>query len=66
MTDKDYVKRYIPKARAEKQKTNKGETYWLIRDGNEIMYFASGKTQSNAWLVAKERIERKAVKEINL
>lgn len=60
MTAKDYVKSKMPKAKAERHTSGKiaglKETYWLIRNGNENMYFAQGKTESNAWVKAKERI----------
>jgi hypothetical protein len=64
MTSKDYVKRYYPKAKAERQKQNNGDVYWLIRDGNAYLYIASGKTESNAWVNAKEKIEMQSVKEM--
>lgn len=42
-------------------RTHFGETYWLIRNGRETMYIASGKSESNAWVNAKKRIlEREA------
>lgn len=60
MTSKEFVKSKIPKARAERHVAGriKGmqEVYWLIRDGRQTMYFASGKTESNAWVQAKKRI----------
>ena len=58
MTAKEYVKSKVPNARAEKHKAGmiKGmqETYYLIRDGRNTMYMASGKTESNAWVNAKK------------
>ena len=59
MTAKEIVKEHMPKARAERQKTNRGETYWLIRNGRDYMYFAEGKTESNAWVNAKKIIEKR-------
>jgi hypothetical protein len=60
MTAKEFVKSKYPKARAEKQitggNTNFGEAYWLIRNGRESMYIASGKSESNAWVNAKKKI----------
>lgn len=60
MTAKEFVKNKIPNARAERHVRGmiKGmqEVYWLIRDGNNTMYFANGKSQSNAWVNAKKRI----------
>jgi len=58
MTAKEYVKSKKPKAMAERQKTNGGEVYWLIRELGEWMYIASGKTQSNAWANAKKSIQK--------
>lgn len=60
MTAKEFVKSKYPKAKAERQVKGmiKGlqEVYWLIRDGREYMYMASGKTESNAWVNAKNSI----------
>ncbi len=60
MTAKEFVRSRYPKAKAERQVRGniKGlqEVYWLIRDGNSFMYMASGKTESNAWVNAKESI----------
>ena len=60
MTSKEFVKSKMPNARTERHFAGriKGmqEVYWLIRDGNQTMYFASGKTESNAWVKAKKRI----------
>ncbi len=60
MTAKEFVKSKIPKARAEKhlQGRIKGlqKANWLIRDNGQTMYFASGKTESKAWVAAKTRI----------
>lgn len=65
MTAKEFVKERYPKARAERHRTGSnttyGETYWLIRNGRETMYMASGKSESNAWVNAKKKIlEREA------
>lgn len=56
MTTKEFVKSKIPKARAERRKTNGNKTYWLIRDGNAFMYMAEGETESKAWQNAKKKI----------
>ena len=57
MTAKEFVLKNYPSARAEKQKTNGGEVYWLIRMGRATMYFSEGETQSKAWINAKKKIE---------
>jgi hypothetical protein len=60
MTAKEFVLEKMPRARAERQVRGmiKGlqEVYWLIREGRNTMYFASGKTESNAWVNAKKQI----------
>lgn len=60
MTAKEFVKSKIPNAMAERHVRGmiKGmqEVYWLIRDGRQTMYFAIGKSESNAWVEAKKRI----------
>jgi len=60
MTAKEFVKEKYPNARAERQVRGmiKGmqEVYWLIRDGRNMMYMASGKSESNAWVNAKALI----------
>ena len=60
MTAKEFVKERYPNARAERQVRGmiKGmqEVYYLIRDGRNTMYMASGKTESNAWVNAKKNI----------
>lgn len=60
MTAKEFVKERFPDARAEKQVSGriKGlqEIYYLIRNGRQTMYMASGKTESNAWVNAKKKI----------
>jgi len=56
MTAKQFVKNRLPKAKAERQVTNGGEVYWLIREGRNYFYLASGKTESNAWVNAKKHI----------
>jgi hypothetical protein len=38
MTAKEFVKSIYPKARAERQVTNKKEVYWLIRRSVGAMY----------------------------
>ena len=58
MTAKEYVKTRYPKSRAERHVEGKiiGKPYWLIRNGNETMYIAQGKSESNAWVNAKNRL----------
>jgi hypothetical protein len=61
MTAKEFVKQHMPNAKAERhvQGMIKGMTkpYWLIRNGRETMYFVSSdKSESNAWVLAKQRI----------
>lgn len=60
MTAKKFVRERMPNARAERQVSGmiKGmETvYWLIRDGRNTMYYAQGKTESNAWVNAKKKL----------
>lgn len=60
MTAKEFVKERYPNARAERQVRGmiKGmqEVYYLIRDGRNTMYMASGKSESNAWVNAKKDI----------
>jgi len=60
MTAKEFVKSRMPKARSERHVKGmiKGmqEVYWLIRDGRENMYFSCGKTESNAWVEAKKKL----------
>jgi hypothetical protein len=60
MTAKEFVKERYPNARAERQVRDmiKGmqEVYYLIRDGRNTMYMASGKSESNAWVNAKKDI----------
>ena len=56
MKAKDFVKSRMPTARAERQTTRGKQSYWLIREGRETMWFADGNTESNAWMNAKKRI----------
>lgn len=56
MNNEQYVLERYPKARAEKQKGNDGRVYWLIRNGRQTMYMASGDTQAKAWKDAKESV----------
>ena len=63
MTAKEFVKERFPNVRAEEQVRGmiKGmqEKYYLIRDGRNTMYMASGKSESNAWVNAKKCIIEK-------
>ena len=60
MTAKEFVKKRIPYARAEKQINGmvKGfqTTYWLIREIGKTMYLGSGETEAKAWKAAKDYI----------
>ena len=60
MTAKEFVKSKIPNAHSERHAHDmiKGlqEVYWLIRDGRSSGYMAIGKSESNAWLNAKNFI----------
>lgn len=66
MTAKEFVKEKFPKAQAERQVQGriKGlqEVYYLIRNGRETMYIASGNSESNAWVNAKKKILAQEVK----
>lgn len=57
MTAKDFVLSTYPSAKSEKQTTNSGESYWLIRMRGASMYFSDGKTEAKAWKNAKEKIQ---------
>lgn len=56
MNNKEYVQLRYPKAQAERQKGNDGRVYWLIRNGRQTMYMASGDTEAKAWKEAKESV----------
>lgn len=56
MTAKEQVISLMPTARSEKQTTNGGETYWLIRERGKFMYYAEGKTEAKAWKNARIRL----------
>ncbi len=64
MTAKEFVKQNYPNARAERQVKGRiaglKEVYWLIRPSIGAMYIASGKTESNAWVNAKNFVLNKA------
>lgn len=61
MTAKEFVKQYYPTARSERQVSGriKGmqEVYYLIRMAGATMYFSEGKSESNAWVNAKIKIQ---------
>lgn len=57
MTSKDFVKSRYPKAKAERQVTNNKEVYWLVRRSFGAMYMAVGKSETNAWVNAKNSIK---------
>lgn len=60
MTAKEFVKKEHPNVRAERHVKGmiKGmqEVYWLIRPDRNVMYIAEGKSESNAWVNAKNNI----------
>ena len=60
MTAKEFVRSKYPSANSERHVSGmiKGfqEVYWLIRNGRNTMYIASGKSESNAWVNAKKHI----------
>jgi len=66
VSNKNYVRRYYPNARAEKRSTNGGKKYFLIRDGNAFMPMADGETESEAWGKVKEKIENQSVKDMGV
>lgn len=57
MTAKEFVKSHYPRANKERHVGNDRKPYYLIRIGRESMWFASGDTESKAWVEAKKRIE---------
>lgn len=59
MTAKEFVQEQMPTARAERQTTNGGERYYLIRERGKYMYFAEGETESKAWTNAKKKLLQK-------
>lgn len=69
MTAKEFVQSKMPNARSERHVMGriKGmqEVYWLIRVGSQTMYFASGKSESNAWVNAKNNILQTESKILN-
>lgn len=63
MTAKEFVKAHLPSASIEKQETNGGEKYYLIRKQRFApMYMASGKTAGEAWKNAKEFVKARLEK----
>jgi hypothetical protein len=61
-TAKEFVQTHFPRARAERHKQGNiigmSKSYYLIRDGREVMYMASGDTEAKAWKQAKEVVEK--------
>lgn len=61
-TAKEFVQTHFPRARAERHKQGRikgmSKSYYLIRDGREYMYMASGDTEAKAWKQAKEVVEK--------
>lgn len=57
MTAKEFVKSKLPTAASEKQTTNGGRKYWLIRERGKYMYIADGDTESKAWTNAKKILQ---------
>jgi hypothetical protein len=67
MTAKEYVKQYYPKATIERQVQGRvigaQTVYWIVRaERTAHMYIATGPTQSNAWVNAKQFIIKKLEK----
>lgn len=60
MTAKEFVLKHKPTAKAERQTTNGGEKYYLIREKGQYMYFSEGETESKAWTNARKKIEENA------
>lgn len=56
MTAEQFVKSKLPKATAERQVTNGGNVYYLIRDGRATLYLAEGATKKLAWENAKKHL----------
>ena len=60
MTAKEFVLQHNRRMRAEKIISGRVKgmqtVYWLIREIGNTMYFAEGKTESNAWVNAKQHI----------
>lgn len=56
MTAKEQVLSLMPTAKSERQVTNGGETYWLIRERGKNMYYAEGETEAKAWKNARIRL----------
>lgn len=60
MTAKEFVKNKFPNAESERHLEGRIKgmktPYYLIRIGRNVMYLASGKTESNAWVNAKKKI----------
>lgn len=59
MTAKEFVTEKMPNVRCERHIEGRiaGKPYWLIRDGRSNMYFVSSdKSESNAWVKAKEKL----------
>lgn len=56
MTAKETVLSLMPTARSERQVTNGGEKYWLIREIGKTKYYAEGETEAKAWKNAKIKL----------
>lgn len=59
MTAKEFVLTYYPHAKAEKHYAFallRKRSYYLIRIGNDKMWFSQGETESRAWKQAKQNI----------
>lgn len=64
MTAKEFVKQYHSEAVSESHLDARigGKRYWLIRlNPKDTMYFAIGKTESNAWVEAKKNVLKKQI-----
>ena len=56
MTAKEYVKSKSSIAIAVQYIDESGDKYWMIKRGKKNQYLATGVTESNAWVNAKNKI----------
>lgn len=60
MKAEEFCKTVYPRATIERQRTNRGETYYLIRAcRGATMHISDGNTKSAAWVKLRKRIEEK-------
>ncbi|MCP4268759.1 MAG: hypothetical protein GY777_24795 [Candidatus Brocadiaceae bacterium] len=57
MKAKECVLQVLPNAKIERHKRNFGGSYYLVRNGNDYMWFSEGDTASKAWINARKRID---------